>query len=1101
MAVAKLNLGRASRLHYLIVLCVSVLSTGRLALAQLPTATILGTVKDMSGAVLPGAAVTVKNLETGLTRTAESEANGSYRLPALPVGGYEVAGEKMGFKHEVRRGITLAVGEEAVVNLTLQVGSVVEQVTVTGEAPIVNTTSGSLGGLVDEKRVAELPLNGRNFIDLTLTLPGVTQQRNLGVAASTVGLWFSSNGAPLRSNNYLLDGAIMTNMTNGTSASQDGSTLGIEGIREFRVITNSFSAEYGLTMGSQVMVVTKGGTNTLHGSAFEYLRNSALDARNFFDYMTVATPRRLPAFERNQFGGSLGGPIKKDKSFFFGVYEGLRQRLGTTNTSITIPEACHALTNNPCIAMPTADNPNRNVVPVVQPLLALFPVPNLPGNQYTFPFTQPTRDDYWQVREDQVFSTSDNLFLRYTFNDTTETDPLAYPQFRTERFSRSQFVTLSENHVFSPSLLSTARFSFSRTTPSNPSPSGIVGPQYSFVPGFEIGTMNIGGVTSMGPNVAPTFFKQNVFTWSDDFFYTRGRHSLKFGTLINHYQQYMLTYVNSVGTVTFANINNFLQGLTSQYSAQTPSSLRDRTYHYNTLGFYGQDDFRVLPRLTLNIGLRYEFITVPDETKGHGAALRDIQHDAAGTLGAPFQNMTLRNFSPRFGFAWDVTGDGKTALRGGFSELYDIGVFGVSLAIASQATPPFSSFSAVSTPSTLALPLVFPQPGNALRLFDYLMQQPHMLDYNLTLERQLPGRIALTIGYAGSRGINLMQEKDGNPTIPQILPGGQKFFCLASVATAPPCPLTSPTPLRTNPYWSSIDLHTAAGNSWYNALQFVLRKQLSNGLQFQSSYTWSKLLDETQGAAGADNQTSSIYSVDPSNRHEDKGRADFDLRHNWQFNATYTFPKPFAGRVPGALLNGWQVSSILVVQSGYPFSPSLRTNWSHSGLEAGQPGTASQNFDRPDLASGRTLNSVTHGTTPAACVVGSGVSAVTIPAGTPLGTPNLWLDPCAFSLPPAGTLGTLGRNVLTGPGLTNLDFSLVKNTPVKKLGESGALEFRVEFFNILNHPNFPFADTTRQIFAGASTTELPLATAGVITTTNTYPPKSRQIQFALKLLF
>src|SRR5262245_49257946 len=520
----------ASKTLRVIVLSFSLLLiVGKQAMSQLPTGTILGAVKDSSGAVIPGASITAKSVETGLTRTGVSGEDGSYRLSALPVGGYEVRVELSGVRTEVRSGLTLTVAQEAVENFTLQAGAVEQTVVVTEDAPIVNTTSGSLGGLVDERKVAELPLNGRNFIDLTLLQPGITQQRNLNVAASTVGLWFSSNGAPLRSNNYLLDGAIMTNLTNGTSASQDGSTLGIEGVREYRVITNSFSAEYGMTRGSQVMVVTKGGTNTLHASLFEYFRSSAPDARNFFDYKTAASNRRLPVFIRNQFGGSVGGPIKKDKTFFFGVYEGLRHRYGVTTISYTIPAACHVMTNNPCITQPTADNPNRNVLPVVQPVLDLYPLPNLPNNQFTFPFTQPIKDDYVQGRVDHNFSTADRMFARYTFNDTTETDPLEYPQFRTDRFSRSSFATLSEDHVFSPALLSTFRISFSRTHPNNPSPSGIIGPQYSFVTGEEIGTVNIGGVTKMGPNVAPTNFRQNIFTWSDDVFYTRGRHSLKFG--------------------------------------------------------------------------------------------------------------------------------------------------------------------------------------------------------------------------------------------------------------------------------------------------------------------------------------------------------------------------------------------------------------------------------------------------------------------------------------------------------------------------------------------------------------------------------------------
>ena len=409
--------------------------------------------------------------------------------------------ERSGFRVGVRSALTLTVSDEAVVNFTLQPGGVDQTVTVTEERPLVNVTSGALGGLADARRVAELPLNGRNYMDLVLLQPGISQHKNLGTSSSTVGLWFSSNGAPLMSNSYLLDGAITTNLTNATSAAQDGSTLGVEGIREFRVLTNSYSAEYGMTMGGQVTVVTKSGTNTLHGSLFEYFRNSALDARNFFDYKTAASNRRLPPFTRNHFGASAGGPIRKDKTFFFGVYEGLRQSLGVTTISSVIPAACHVATKNPCITG------GGNVVAVMRPLLDLYPLPNLSGNKFTFPFTQPTTSDYGQGRADHIFSPADSLFGRYTITNTRVTDPLNYPQFRTVRSSRNQYATLSENHVFSPMLLSTLRFSFSRTHQASPSPSGLIGPQYSFVTGEEIGLMNIGGVTQMGPNVGPTELK------------------------------------------------------------------------------------------------------------------------------------------------------------------------------------------------------------------------------------------------------------------------------------------------------------------------------------------------------------------------------------------------------------------------------------------------------------------------------------------------------------------------------------------------------------------------------------------------------------------
>jgi hypothetical protein len=380
------------------------------ALAQLPTALVLGVVKDSSGAVVPDVALTARNVETGQTRTTITAPDGSYRFAALPVGRYELRAEHQGFRSEMRRGLTLSVGLEAVVHFTLELGALEQTVAVTAEAPLVNTTSGSLGGLVDEQKVAELPLNGRNYIQLSLLQPGIMEHRSKSQTGNeSMGTWYSSNGAPVRSNSFLLDGAPLQSYGGASPASMSGSTLGVEGIREYRVITNSFSAEYGMTMGSQMTIVSKGGTNAFHGSLFEYLRNDNLDARNFFDRKTALTPGRLPEFKRNNFGASFGGPIRRDKFFVFGTYEGLRQRLGLTTVSNTIPTAARL----------------GQVEPVIRPLLALFPEPNLPNNQLTFPSSEKNRDEYGQVRADHNLSDSDSWFLRYTVTDGERAAPLA----------------------------------------------------------------------------------------------------------------------------------------------------------------------------------------------------------------------------------------------------------------------------------------------------------------------------------------------------------------------------------------------------------------------------------------------------------------------------------------------------------------------------------------------------------------------------------------------------------------------------------------------------------------------------------------------------
>ena len=1059
------------------VVLLALVALERPAVSQLPTATILGVVKDASGAVVPAAGLTARNVETGQTRTTVAAADGSYRFSALPVGNYEVRVEQSGFQTAVRSGLTLSVGQEAVVNFTLEVGAGTQTIAVTAEAPLVNTTSGSLGALVDERRLAELPMNGRNYINLTMMQPGVQELATSRVQLVRYGGWYSSSGAPLHSNNYLLDGAPMIGIYGGSPSSASGNTLGVEGIREWRVVTNSFSAEYGMTMGSQMVVVSKSGTNTFHGSLLEYLRNSALDARNFFDYKTVATPRRLPAFTRNNFGGSFGGPIQKDKTFFHAAYEALRERLGISTLLNVISRETKA----------------GAVSPAIRPYLQFFPEPNLPNNGFTFPYTQPTSDNYGQMRVDQTISNNDSLFVRYTVNDSFVRQLLNFPEFLRDRRSRDQFVTLSESHIFSPSLLNTFRVSFSRMTLKNdPTGLDILPPSSWFMSGEGLGSnlrgtgsLTVGGITPWGPDsFSPTFYKKNTFVYSDDLFYTRGRHALKFGALINRYHYSVFNPYFARGLVVFPSVPAFLAAQPVNYRGAVFNLFPDRTYKHTTLGFYLQDDFRVLSNLTLNVGLRYEFSTEFQETHGHATPLRDARNDAAVTVGRRvFENPTLRNFSPRLGFAWDVRGDGRTAVRGGFGLLYDVGNT-TRPVIQGICSAPFCSlgvFAPAPGTTLTSFPLTFPPGvlGRSLFGLDYHFQQPHILHYNLTVERQLPGEMAFTLAYAGSRGLNLMQVTDGNPVVPQILPDGRKFW-----------PVGAP---RVNPNWGTCQFYTAGGNSWYNALQFSVLKRMSRGLQFQSSYTWSKTMDEPQGQFQGDGTL-----ADPSDRKYDRGLAEFDVAHNWRFNAMYRVPQMArAGNVLVTLLNGWGLSGILSLQTGYPTVQRLVNNRSRSGVLGG-----ANPIDRPDLVPGVKVADITQGVS-RGCGTGPGA----IPAGTPLGTPERWFDPCAFTLQAPGFLGNAGRNIVRGPGLANLDFSLTKGTPLRFLGESGQLEFRAEFFNILNRVSFSDpgigtgAATANPIFAGAApvgVAENPLPTAGQITATRT---NARQIQFALKLLF
>ena len=838
--------------------------------AQLPTGTILGTVKDSSGGVVPQANVTVTNTDTGLTRTVATADDGAFRMPALPVGHYSVKVEKEGFSTMSETGLTLEVTQELVVNPTLQVGTSTQAVTVTGEAPVVNTTNGSLGGLVNEQKMAELPLNGRNWVDLTLLQPGIEQHTNTGgnSPAAVAGTFFSSNGGTIRSNNYMLDGAPMVVIYGGTQASISKSTLGVEGIKEFKVVTNNFGAEYGLTMGSQTTLVSKNGTNQFHGSAFEYMRNSALDAANLFDTPASSGGKRLPEFIRNNFGGSFGGPIKKDKTFFFAVFEGLQQRLGATPIGTGIPAgtqsttnwngtvitgSCRDATNNPCAVFGDAThpvNPTGIVNPAIFPLLSIFPLPTpgLPNNHYTFAFTSPTSEQYGQIRIDQTFSDKDTAFVRYTIDHATLTalPPGATtnpnPLLTDNGYSASQFTTISETHIFSPVLLSTARFSISRlplenrnVTPGYPPPNGGA----SYIPGFPsygIGSITVGsGISGFAPGLV-VHHDQKIYAWSDDIFYTKGRNSLKFGFLMTNWKQRMELQNSLRGSLSFSNLARFLNGYYTTYSATTPGSSIQRNWTSGTMGFYAQDDIRVTSRLTVNAGLRYEFL-YPNyhEVNGFGSAVRDYatadpsNSTGGAVLGDAIQNPSLHDFSPRVGFAWDMFGDQKTSLRGGAAILYDIGNLGAALIQAAGGTPPFSSLSTVNNPNTsgaaaftapptaLTIPFTFTAAAlggtPSLNILDYNMKQPYMIMDNLTIERQLPGGIGLSVGYAGSRGVHIFNRIDANECIPTATANGLNNWANAANKACPNVSTTGPNPSpngRIHPQWNTITLATTS---------------------------------------------------------------------------------------------------------------------------------------------------------------------------------------------------------------------------------------------------------------------------------------------------
>ncbi len=1039
----RLSAGVHSRAIWVIVL--------GLTLAAIPafaqsTSTILGVVKDTSGGTVPDATVTVTSVETNSVRTATTGSDGEYRVPGLQPGHYTVKVEKSGFKSELQTGLTLDVAQEINVNVALEVGASTQEVTVTGEAPLVNTQTSALSGLVDDQKVAELPLNGRNFVDLALLQPGITNDTNFQNANATTngaGVWgviYSSNGAPIRSNTAMLDGALMNNF-HGNVGGATGATLGVDGIKEFRVITNGFSAEYGLQMGSQTVIVSKGGSNQWHGDAFEYLRNNHMDARNFFDYSYSVFGNRLPLLQRNQFGGSLGGPIKKDKTFFYGVFEALRQHAGqtiidnvpssnvqsVTTGGTTITGTCRQATNNPCATVTTGGNTLGNVAPVMVPFLGLYPLPNLPGNQYTPSFTAPTSLNYGQMRVDHNFSENDSLFARYTVQDsfTNALNNFDFPNggFDFGGQGRDQFVTLAENHVFSPTVLNQARISFSRTNIQQTTtwPSLLNNVPYQLIAGEAFGNIQVGGLTTYGPNnSSPNQLGQNVYTVSDDINYTRGRHAFKFGTLINRFEDNDIASTNTRGTLVFSNLAGFLAGQFSSATLIVPGSNLNKFVRDYTAGFYVQDDIHISSRITVNAGLRYEFATTPLERYGNNWAVINLTSPSTttGTNGKPFIDPYYKNFSPRIGIAWDVRGNGKTSVRASFGKYFDVANSAFTL-YSAQATPPISlSFNPTPSPAPVVLPYQFNPKIIAETIFglhtqNYNIQAPHILSWNLSVEHQFTPTTELSVAFVGTRGIHLWDNEEGNPCVPLSItngvpywgtvPGGETIGGLLGTG-----PVTG-SQQRLNPNLGTTNFETTNGDSQYQGMQAVLSKRLSHGLQIQGAYTWGRVTDDVQGQFGpsdcqAAGGSNTVYAANKA--YTDKGPACFDVKDNLHVSALYHLPT-FKGdsALERGVLGGWWLGSLVTWQTGFYFTPMTNAWVSNSGHLNGS--NSNGTTDHASLNTAGFTGGPIPGTSPVQDYQFIPYNAATVITGNP----QQWYNPLMFNAGTPGFLGTAGRDI------------------------------------------------------------------------------------------
>ncbi len=1046
------------------------------------SASIKGIITDPSGAPVPSATVKTKNVETGAIRSGITDDAGRYLVLSLPVGEYELRVTKPGFQDAIRSGIHLVVGGEATVDLRLQVGGVKSEITVTGDAPMVSTTTADISGLVGEQATKELPLNGRSY-DLLLPLnPGIvnfTSQKTggTGISNSTTANNFAVSGNRPQQNLFLLNGVEYTGAAenNMQPGGTSGMLLGVDAVREFNVLRDSYSAEFGKRPGGQVMIVTQSGSNQWHAAVFEFLRNNALDAPNFFDQGSA------PPFQRNQFGASLGGPILKDKTFLFSNYEGFRQNLHQTSVAFV-----------PSAASRTA------AAPSVQPLLNLWPTP-APGAQdfngisqvFSSPL-QTIREDFGTIRLDHIFSEKDSLAAIYTIDDGDDLTATPLNPYSSDILTlRAQVLSLEETHIFSPAVLNTARFGFSRAGyffTGEPTPGTPAANVPGFLIGHPVGAVVVGGSAASNPqaqlglagsnNGSNLHIARNLFTYEDRLTWKRGRHQLSFGAWFQRFQSNENIALSQFGQATFTSLQTFLQGTASTFLFDpAPTAMNWRSL-FGAL--YAEDVVRLSPKLSLSLGFRAEFSTGWNEAHGR-AANYTFANGVISTqphIGDSLFTVNNAKFlpQPRIGIAWSPFG-AKTVLRAGFGMYNDLQD---ALGYRADQNTPFNPVYSIPAFAVSNFPIdpAAPVPSTAKLVPGGVhpdMKTPTLVSYSLRIQQQLSPNTSLTVGYIGSHGYHELIGIDANEPFPVICP-------------ASPCPATYPatfpagianTPVLAGTYFVSTTTRAnpAIANTWtwfsegdssYNALQVDVNRRFSGGLSLRGVYTFSKVLDDGDSLNATTSGGGPALASNPFNLRSDWGLGTFDIRHIAVANATYSLPIGYGKRfLPGlggfgnAAVSGWTLNSIVTLQGGFPFSPQLSYNPSNNG---------------------DTRNPVRPFANPA--FTGSVI----------LGSPNQWFNPAAFLAPAntaanGGFYGNVGRNTLIGPGLATWDFSVLKDMRIR---EQLNLQFRAEIFNLLNRANFNQPNAVVFTPSGVS------PTAGVITSTST---TSRQVQFGVKLLW
>ena len=1071
-------------------------------------ASISGVVSDPSGAAVPGVTVTARQVETAAVRQTVTDPFGRFRLPELAVGAYEITAAKAGFQTFVQTGVHLVVGQQARLDVRLHLGGVQEQVTVNADVSPVAATTTDVSGLVTEQEVKDLPLNGRSYDQLALLNPGVVnftweKTGGIGISNSSTANMFSVSGNRPQQNLFLLNGvefsgAAENNMTPGGAS---GQLLGIDAIREFNILRDSYGAEYGKKPGGQISIVTQSGSNQPHGSVFEFLRSSALDAPNYFD--TGDTP---PPFHRNQFGGAAGGAIVKDKTFVFGSYEGFRQSLSQTSVAF-VPDA----------------QARADAAPIVKTmgLLNLWPV--APPGSPDYPVTangdgvaqvassplQTIREDFGTGRFDQVFSSNNTAHIIYTIDDSHSNTATPLDPYSTDLLSlREQVLSFQDTHVFSPTMLNTLRVGYSRAAyyfTGEPTPGTPAATVPGFLAGLPVGAVVVGGSQASNPqaqlglagsnNGSNLHINRDLFTITDDVSITKGVHEIQTGVWLQPFQSNEIIALSQYGQMTFTGLPNFLAGTASFLYDPAPSTMNWRALFG---AGYVQDTIRARSDLTLSLGFRAEFSTGWNEANGQAAnygpttgALTCASKPASNICLPPVGSATFTTNNatflpqPRVGVAWKPFGE-ETVIRAGagvyndlqdalgyrmdqnapFNPTYTIAATALTSIFGSNGTPIQPSAPPPTSPLALLLP------GGV----QSDMQTPTLVSYSVRVERMLAAKTSLTVGYVGSHGYHQIIGVDANAPVPVVCP-------------AAPCPATFPTTINPGtglPVYSALagqpvpagtyynptatKPNTSLANTWtwvswgrseYNALQIDLDRRFSDGFSIRGVYTLAKAMDDgdSLNATAASNAVALLSN--PYNPMADWGPATYDVRHAGAMNVIYALPFQRNGWA-----RGWMLNSVVTLQSGFPFTPQLSYNPANNG--------DSRNPVRPFLNPAFTGQVVT-------------------------GNPNQWFNPAAFIAPSSnsGFYGDMSRDAYTGPGLATWDFSVFKDT---HLAGPTTLQLRLEIFNLLNRANFNTPSLITHVLQAAPNATFPelSPTAGQITSTST---TARQMQLGIKLLW